>query len=116
MNIQPLGRIGRREDIADAVVWLFSDKSSYYTGQSLTLGGGLTELGSSVRPQVHSWIVPRLGWVQEPATAQSRTSSFANASSENLLTLPFGIPLLVLLSPCRMRRTPSRGGGPCFLR
>jgi hypothetical protein len=28
--------------IADAVTWLFSDRSSYYTGQSLTLDGGLT--------------------------------------------------------------------------
>ena len=36
------GRIGRPEEIADAVAWLFSDRSSYYTGQSLTLDGGLT--------------------------------------------------------------------------
>ena len=38
----PLGRIGRPEEIADAVAWLFSDESSYFTGQSLTLDGGLT--------------------------------------------------------------------------
>lgn len=40
--VHPIGRIGRPEEIADAVSWLFSDKSSYYTGQSLTLDGGLT--------------------------------------------------------------------------
>lgn len=40
--VHPIGRIGRPEEIADAVVWLFSDRSSYYTGQSLTLDGGLT--------------------------------------------------------------------------
>jgi len=40
--VHPLGRIGNPEEIADAVVWLFSDNSSYYTGQSLTLDGGLT--------------------------------------------------------------------------
>jgi NAD(P)-dependent dehydrogenase (short-subunit alcohol dehydrogenase family) len=40
--VHPLGRIGRPEEIADAVAWLFSDQSSYYTGQSLTLDGGLT--------------------------------------------------------------------------
>jgi A-factor type gamma-butyrolactone 1'-reductase (1S-forming) len=40
--VHPLGRIGRPEEIADAVAWLFSDRSSYYTGQSLTLDGGLT--------------------------------------------------------------------------
>jgi len=38
----PIGRIGRPEEIADAVAWLFSDRSSYYTGQSLILDGGLT--------------------------------------------------------------------------
>jgi NAD(P)-dependent dehydrogenase (short-subunit alcohol dehydrogenase family) len=38
----PLGRIGRPEEIADAVAWLFSNESSYFTGQSLTLDGGLT--------------------------------------------------------------------------
>jgi hypothetical protein len=40
--VHPIGRIGRPEEIADAVVWLFTDRSSYYTGQSLTLDGGLT--------------------------------------------------------------------------
>jgi NAD(P)-dependent dehydrogenase (short-subunit alcohol dehydrogenase family) len=41
-TVHPIGRIGRPEEIADAVAWLFSEKSSYYTGQSLTLDGGLT--------------------------------------------------------------------------
>jgi len=41
-EVHPVGRIGEPEEIADAVVWLFSDRSSYYTGQSLTLDGGLT--------------------------------------------------------------------------
>jgi NAD(P)-dependent dehydrogenase (short-subunit alcohol dehydrogenase family) len=41
-GIHPFGRIGRPEEIADAVAWLFSERSSYYTGQSLTLDGGLT--------------------------------------------------------------------------
>jgi NAD(P)-dependent dehydrogenase (short-subunit alcohol dehydrogenase family) len=41
-SAHPIGRIGRPEEIADAVIWLFSEKSSYYTGQSLTLDGGLT--------------------------------------------------------------------------
>jgi A-factor type gamma-butyrolactone 1'-reductase (1S-forming) len=40
--VHPIGRIGRPEEIADAVGWLFSDRSSFYTGQSLTLDGGLT--------------------------------------------------------------------------
>jgi NAD(P)-dependent dehydrogenase (short-subunit alcohol dehydrogenase family) len=40
--VHPIGRIGRPEEIADAVAWLFSNESSYFTGQSLTLDGGLT--------------------------------------------------------------------------
>jgi NAD(P)-dependent dehydrogenase (short-subunit alcohol dehydrogenase family) len=47
--VHPLGRIGRPEEVADAVAWLFSDESSYFTGQSLTLDGGLT----AQRPSVH---------------------------------------------------------------
>jgi NAD(P)-dependent dehydrogenase (short-subunit alcohol dehydrogenase family) len=41
-DIHPVRRIGSPEDVADAVAWLFSDYSSYYTGQSLVLDGGLT--------------------------------------------------------------------------
>jgi len=51
-SVHPLGRVGRPEEIADAVVWLFSDKSSYYTGQSLTLDGGLTALRPSMSSTV----------------------------------------------------------------
>ena len=40
--VHPIGRIGRPEEVAEAVVWLFSDRSSYCTGQSLILDGGLT--------------------------------------------------------------------------
>jgi NAD(P)-dependent dehydrogenase (short-subunit alcohol dehydrogenase family) len=41
-NAQPIGRLGRPEEIAEAVVWLASDKSSFVTGQSLTADGGWT--------------------------------------------------------------------------
>jgi A-factor type gamma-butyrolactone 1'-reductase (1S-forming) len=41
-DIHPVRRIGSPEDVADAVTWLFSEYSSYYTGQSLVLDGGLT--------------------------------------------------------------------------
>ncbi|MGI5140573.1 MULTISPECIES: glucose 1-dehydrogenase [unclassified Streptomyces] len=36
----PLGRIARAEEIADAVVWLASDKSSFVTGIALPVDGG----------------------------------------------------------------------------
>ena len=41
-NMHPLGRIGTPEEIADAVIWLSSDKSSFVTGHSLLVDGGFT--------------------------------------------------------------------------
>jgi NAD(P)-dependent dehydrogenase (short-subunit alcohol dehydrogenase family) len=36
----PLGRLGIPEDVAEAVVWLCSDASSFVTGHSLVIDGG----------------------------------------------------------------------------
>jgi NAD(P)-dependent dehydrogenase (short-subunit alcohol dehydrogenase family) len=38
----PLGRLGTAEDIANTVVFLSSDQSSYMTGQNLLIDGGVT--------------------------------------------------------------------------
>jgi NAD(P)-dependent dehydrogenase (short-subunit alcohol dehydrogenase family) len=75
----PLGRIGRPEEIADAVAWLFSDESSYFTGQSLTLDGGLT----AQRPSGQAAITecpPESG--EEWPIIQGRTVSSALTGSE----------------------------------
>jgi NAD(P)-dependent dehydrogenase (short-subunit alcohol dehydrogenase family) len=37
----PMARVGRPEEIADAVLWLCSDAASYVTGQSISVDGGL---------------------------------------------------------------------------
>jgi NAD(P)-dependent dehydrogenase (short-subunit alcohol dehydrogenase family) len=40
VSCQPMGRLGRPTEIAEAVVWMCSDRASFMTGQSLVLDGG----------------------------------------------------------------------------
>ncbi|MBV8549820.1 MAG: SDR family oxidoreductase [Acidobacteriaceae bacterium] len=37
----PLGRLGKSEEVADAVVWLASERASFVTGQTLLVDGGM---------------------------------------------------------------------------
>jgi NAD(P)-dependent dehydrogenase (short-subunit alcohol dehydrogenase family) len=41
-GMHPIGRLGRPEEIAEAVLWLCSEKASFVTGLSLTADGGWT--------------------------------------------------------------------------
>jgi len=41
-HIQPIGRIGRPEEVAKAVLFLASDESSFVTGAALSVDGGTT--------------------------------------------------------------------------
>ena len=40
LSCHPIGRFGRAAEVAEAVVWMCSDRASFMTGQSLVLDGG----------------------------------------------------------------------------
>ena len=40
----PIGRPGKFQEVANAVIWLSSDQSSYITGQTLRIDGGINAL------------------------------------------------------------------------
>jgi NAD(P)-dependent dehydrogenase (short-subunit alcohol dehydrogenase family) len=40
----PMNRFGEVDEIAEAILWLASDKSKYVTGQTITLDGGTSLL------------------------------------------------------------------------
>ncbi len=37
----PVGRLGRPEEVADAIVWLASERASFVTGQTILVDGGM---------------------------------------------------------------------------
>jgi NAD(P)-dependent dehydrogenase (short-subunit alcohol dehydrogenase family) len=39
-SMEPIGRMGEPEEVAEAVIWLCSDSSSFVTGHSLAVDGG----------------------------------------------------------------------------
>ncbi len=40
LSLHPIGRFGRPVEVAEAVLWMCSDRASFMTGQSLVLDGG----------------------------------------------------------------------------
>jgi NAD(P)-dependent dehydrogenase (short-subunit alcohol dehydrogenase family) len=39
-NTIPLGRAGKAEEVADAIIWLLSEQASYCTGSIIDISGG----------------------------------------------------------------------------
>ncbi|MEO7243504.1 MAG: SDR family oxidoreductase [Variovorax sp.] len=54
----PLGRVGQPDDIAQAVLFLASERAAYITGDDITVDGGFTQMLTS--------LVPRAGY-ERPA-------------------------------------------------
>jgi NAD(P)-dependent dehydrogenase (short-subunit alcohol dehydrogenase family) len=40
-SMHPIGRIAEPEEVANAVVWLLSDKASFVVGHTLLVDGGI---------------------------------------------------------------------------
>ena len=40
LQTEPIGRLGTPDEIADAVIWLCSDRASFVTGQAIAVDGG----------------------------------------------------------------------------
>lgn len=57
----PLGRWGKPEDIAKAVLFLASDQSEWMTGQNLVVAGGLSGVSAAPPKQmVRDWSAPKV--------------------------------------------------------
>ena len=41
-TFHPIGRLGRVDEVADAVLWLCVDKASFVTGHGMMVDGGFT--------------------------------------------------------------------------
>ena len=41
-NLHPLGRLGRAEEVANMILFLLSDESTFSTGSEFVCDGGLT--------------------------------------------------------------------------
>ena len=40
--IEPIGRMGRPEEVGESVLWLCSDGAGFTTGQAIAIDGGYT--------------------------------------------------------------------------
>ena len=50
LSMHPIGRLGTPREIAEAVLWLCSEKSSFMTGHYIVLDGGFL-VGANPQPQ-----------------------------------------------------------------
>src|SRR5439155_8924779 len=51
-TLHPIGRLGRVDEVAEAVLWLCSDRASFVMGHSLLVDGGFTARGGPFKKQL----------------------------------------------------------------
>ena len=47
-NMNPLKKIGTPSDIEECLMWLISNSSSFVTGQTINIDGGLNNINSRI--------------------------------------------------------------------
>jgi NAD(P)-dependent dehydrogenase (short-subunit alcohol dehydrogenase family) len=74
-KLQPAGRVGRADDVAEAMLYLCSDAGSFVTGTQLVVDGGMT-IGprSSCDPEVPNAVREALGITPEMLQAMADTA------------------------------------------
>jgi NAD(P)-dependent dehydrogenase (short-subunit alcohol dehydrogenase family) len=78
-GLQPVGRVGRPEDIADAVLYLASDASGFVTGTHIVVDGGITVgTRASWDPQAPKPVQQALGITPEMLAAMAAKAAAAS--------------------------------------
>jgi NAD(P)-dependent dehydrogenase (short-subunit alcohol dehydrogenase family) len=81
-NLQPVGRVGRPEDIAEAVLYLTSDAAGFVTGTHVVVDGGMTVgTRASWDPSAAKPVQEALGLTPEVLEAMAKAGAAKAAAS-----------------------------------
>jgi NAD(P)-dependent dehydrogenase (short-subunit alcohol dehydrogenase family) len=92
-GLQPAGRVGRSEDIAEAVLYLASDAASFVTGTHLVVDGGMTVgTRASWDPNAPKPVQEALGLTPQALQALAQANAHKAAGSGPPATDPLQPP------------------------
>jgi NAD(P)-dependent dehydrogenase (short-subunit alcohol dehydrogenase family) len=88
-GLQPAGRVGRPEDIAEAVLYLASDAAAFVTGTQVVVDGGMTVgTRASWDPDAPRPVQEALGLTPQALEAMARANAAAQAAPDRPLPGP----------------------------